>query len=72
MGTFVRPVDVGLPQPAPVRLRQVDLRDLRDLWVAYAGWRILHKGIQASTAQREGESLASAERALGVLTASAA
>ena len=67
MGTFVRPLDVGLPQPAPIRLRQVDLRDLRDLrdlWVAYAGWRISHKGIQASTAQRDRESLASAERAL--------
>ena len=61
MGTFVRPVDVGLPQPAPVRPRQVDLRDL---WVAYAGWRISHKGIQASTAQRGRESLASAERVL--------
>ena len=60
-GTFQRPAEVGAAPVVPVRPREVDVRDL---WVAWASWRITHKRIQRSTARRDRECLAASERAL--------
>ena len=60
-GTFERPLEVGA---APVVLRRPRSVELRDLWVAWASWRITHQRIRPGTARNDRECLASAERAL--------
>jgi integrase len=58
-GVFDRPDDVGTRPTPPSRPQEIDLREL---WVAWAAWRLSHQGVRAGTARTDRECLTSAER----------